>query len=270
MATSDDTPKVTSKSGADNLGPGFPSEITDEILKFLATAPPEIEQWANARAAAVQDGSDEALNATTSDPVSEATEPDPQLALAELGEDPDDSPGIALSTPASRPARPHPQGKRALSGAAKAIIAIVLVVVVGFGVYTIGDFGSTAANEDPMNPHDEAAMAEFEAQRQRLGELKEYVQENPDSVDGHLELGLLQFNLGAIEDAKQTWLTVTELDPEEVQAWYNLGFAYMAQDEPDMKAAKEAWQKVIDMEPDSPLAETVLNHMSALNDGETN
>lgn len=358
MVTDD---KASSKSGAHTSGPGLPyADAQKKIEDFLASAPPELRDWADARAKAVRDGSDSAVSlivedaaetpAGSQEPVSqpapmgpvvstpstrekeaaavsapqaengeaveisesesrksaqdpepasargdsaskstpparasapkvstptmakdatpteraEASDANPCLALEELGESAEDMPCMSVSTPSSRPARPHPSGKKTLSKGARILIALVIVAALGFGIYKIGNPVTPEAD----NPHGDMAggmsAQELQDSAKRIKELEAQVKENPDSVEGFLEMGLLKFNMGDMQGAEEAWLKVTELDPDEIQAWYNLGFCYLAQDPPDTDKVREMWQHVIDIDPSSPLAQTVQSHMGAL------
>ena len=66
--------------------------------------------------------------------------------------------------------------------------------------------------------------------------------------------------------AKAQWLTVTELAPDNATAWYNLGFYYLTIQPADMAAAKAAWQRVIDIDPESEMARTASMHLAGLED----
>lgn len=306
MASDD---KASSKFGAYASGPGLPyADATQKIQEFLASAPPELRGWADARAEAVRNGSDSAVSliiegsaetpesTDTSGKASAGASPsassvktsapqvstptmskdesaagqdrmsdaDPCAALEELGESAEDMPCISVSTPSSRPARPHPSGKKTLSKGARILIAIVVVAALGFGIYWIG----SPATPEAANPHGDMAggmsAQEFQDSAARIKELESQVKDNPESVEDFLELGLLKFNIGDIQGAEEAWLKVTELDPNEIQAWYNLGFCYLAQDPADTARVREMWQHVIDIDPSSSLAQTVQSHMGAL------
>lgn len=70
--------------------------------------------------------------------------------------------------------------------------------------------------------------------------------------------------LVTLKTAESQWNKVIEIDPNNVQAWYNIGFCAVAKEPIDQAKAHRAWSKVIEIDPDSPLAKTAQNHMSAV------
>lgn len=98
----------------------------------------------------------------------------------------------------------------------------------------------------------------------RLVVLEQMVEDDPDDMDARLELGANYFNRGWISDAEEQWAYVAEADHDNMIAWYNLGFVYLAQEPSDTARAMEMRDKVIELEPDSELANTILTHMGGL------
>ena len=98
----------------------------------------------------------------------------------------------------------------------------------------------------------------------RIAELTAAIERNPDSIEERLELGVLYFNDRRIEEAQELWLEVTELAPDDATAWYNLGFSYLSMQPAQTDAAREAWQRVVDLDPESEMALTVAMHMQGL------
>lgn len=260
----------------------LPESTIDDICEFLATAPPAIKPWADARARAVRDGEDKALHqleppSNDSDksavsevsPSSDATAiiipdnesaqreaPNPEAALAELGESED---VVFIKTPQDRPARPHPKSGARISTGAKAIIAVIAVLAMIVGVWMVGP-----TTPEP-NQATEQSQANDPAQMQaRILDLEQLKSEQPDNLDIFLELGILYFNYGDLDNAQSNWEHVTEQDPDNIQAWYNLGFLYVSLDPAQTDKAQDAWEKVVEIDPESPLAQTVRNHMDAL------
>ena len=70
-------------------------------------------------------------------------------------------------------------------------------------------------------------------------------------MKARLALGAAKFNLGDVADAQRDWLRVIALDPENVEAYYDLGFLYLSEDPPDMARAKKMWRKVVELAPGS-------------------
>jgi tetratricopeptide (TPR) repeat protein len=84
------------------------------------------------------------------------------------------------------------------------------------------------------------------------------------NVHARTDVGTAQFNLGRTEEAKATWLAGLEIAPNDVQLNFNVGFLYANAEPQDMAAARKAWQKVIDVDPNSTLAKTAQAHMTGL------
>ncbi len=87
---------------------------------------------------------------------------------------------------------------------------------------------------------------------------------DPNHLDGLLASGVAAFNLGMDVEAEAHWLKATEVAPERPQPWYNLGFLYMAQTPPDYDKAEQAWNKVIELAPESELAATAAAHLERM------
>ncbi|HZK05232.1 MAG TPA: tetratricopeptide repeat protein [Actinomycetaceae bacterium] len=125
---------------------------------------------------------------------------------------------------------------------------------------------------DPENVDAMWAMADlhFEGEDYRTAAkwLEDVVARVPNDVEAYLMLGVSRFNDLDVEGAEEAWNAVLELDPERVQAHYNLGFLHLSQDPPDTEAAAAAWEHVIELAPGSDLAATVETHLNALRDGE--
>lgn len=141
-------------------------------------------------------------------------------------------------------------------------LALVLALGIGGGIWWAGQPSKEPAATPPATMGQETPSASESAAR--IAELEQAVAAAPTDVDARLELGVLYFNLADVEGAKKQWLAVTELAPENITAWYNLGFAYLSSTPADMEAAQAAWQRVIDLDPDSDLASTVSMHLSGL------
>ena len=98
----------------------------------------------------------------------------------------------------------------------------------------------------------------------RRAELEALLATSPDDADAHLELGVILYNLGEPDTAKEHWEEVILLNPALAEAWYNLGFYYLGLDPPDYTNAKIVWDKVVEIDPNSELSQTVLNHMGGI------
>lgn len=95
----------------------------------------------------------------------------------------------------------------------------------------------------------------------RLAELTAQVEREPSHIDARLELGVLLMGSGDVAGAEEQWLAATQLDPERIEPWYNLGFLYLSQQPADTASARDAWQRVLEIDPDFPEADIIRNHM---------
>jgi hypothetical protein len=62
---------------------------------------------------------------------------------------------------------------------------------------------------------------------------------------------------------------VLKLDPKNIEAYYDLGFMYLNQNPPDMANVTLNWNKVIEIDPTSSIAQTVRTHLAALQPSES-
>jgi cytochrome c-type biogenesis protein CcmH/NrfG len=86
----------------------------------------------------------------------------------------------------------------------------------------------------------------------------------PNNVHALTDIGTSNYNLGFAAEAKAAWLKALEFDPNDAQVHYNLGFLYANSEPQDLAAAIEEWQKVVELAPDSNLAQTVQVHLEGL------
>ncbi len=87
---------------------------------------------------------------------------------------------------------------------------------------------------------------------------------DPNNVHARTDIGTSHFNLGQPAEAKASWLAALKLAPDDVQLHYNMGFLYANADPQDLPAAAREWQRVVELEPSSPLAQTVRVHLTSL------
>jgi len=140
----------------------------------------------------------------------------------------------------------------------KPLVVVALIVGIIGGVYIAGRPGSS-------QPDPESVMAATEVDPiGRQAEVEAALAADPFDADAHLELGVILFNDGDLAGAYNHWLTVTQLDPENIRVWYNLGFYHLSTNPVDEAAAEAAWQQVINLDPESDLAGIVANHLEAL------
>lgn len=86
----------------------------------------------------------------------------------------------------------------------------------------------------------------------------------PNDVDAHLALGVARFNMGQLDKAEAHFAKAAEIDPRRAEVHYNLGFLYLSKNPPDMDKVQAAWQKVIDLDSNSPLAKNASAHLERL------
>lgn len=146
----------------------------------------------------------------------------------------------------------------------KVVLGLALAAGVLGGIWFAGQPNSVDQQEIPAM----ASAVSPEQVENRINELVALVEQNPNDANARLELGVLYFNLKDTDAAGEQWLAVTQIDPTEVAAWYNLGFYYLSRTPPDMDKAKEAWQQVVEIAPDSQEAKTAQAHLRGLTEGD--
>lgn len=239
-------PDASQRPGAPTPIGGPEDDQVQLLLDFLGTAPGPLRAWAEDRAREVR--------AATTSPGAAADPAD--LALAELGEQDDESRRRPrIHTPTDRPVTPAAASPRRGPGLLAPLLGVLLVAAVVYGVFRLGLPAETAATAtQSATPQGPAA---------RMAELEATLSADPDDVAANLELGVLTFNEGDVARAEQLWTRVTEVDPRNPQAWFNLGFVHLSQDPPDEAAARAVWEKVLEVAPESDLAATVRSHLAA-------
>ncbi|MFH0750402.1 MAG: tetratricopeptide repeat protein, partial [Chloroflexota bacterium] len=86
----------------------------------------------------------------------------------------------------------------------------------------------------------------------------------PTNVRGFLALGATDFNRGDMDAAEVAWLKALDIDDKNVDAHYDLGFLYFNRQPPDMAKVQEHWAKVVELDPESQIAQTVKAHLGAI------
>ncbi|NCD19759.1 MAG: tetratricopeptide repeat protein [Actinobacteria bacterium] len=190
---------------------------------------------------------------------------------------------------------PHPTpSARGTGGPShlRPVLAVLVGVGVVLGIYFMGGVpGDTAADTAPApaasgpgqaqvdaleaavaaDPGDVESMRELGALHHQAGDFEaaaewqqRIVELDPRDVDARLSLGVALFGLGDLEGAEEHWGVAADLAPELAEVHYNLGFLYLSMDPPQADRAEEAWARVIEIDPDSPLAETAAAHLDRL------
>ena len=86
----------------------------------------------------------------------------------------------------------------------------------------------------------------------------------PANVRGFLALGATAFNSGDLDAAEVAWREALDIDGKNVEAHYDLGFLYFNRQPPDMAKVQEHWQRVVELDPESEVAQTVKAHLGAI------
>ena len=188
-----------------------------------------------------------------------------------------------------QPPRSDPWKKVALG-----VLSLGLVALIAFAGYTLGGGGSapggggTAAVSPTVPLVDEAKIAGLMAQLQAnptdtavlLTLADEYynggqyetaatfldklLAVDPEHIKGLLARGAVSFNLDQLDAAEATWLKVVELDPDNQEVHYDLGFLYLNQTTPDWAGVQREWSRVIEIDPTTSLAQTAKQHLDSL------
>jgi len=146
-------------------------------------------------------------------------------------------------------------------------IVILLVILVGVALGSwLANVGRPAANPsatatDAMQPTDTPSVDP----QVRIMQLQDQIAADPNDTDARLELGVLLFqDAQDLEGARAQWVAVTQIDPTNENAWYDLGFYYLSIDPPDCVGAGQAWNTVMQLDPSGDNASTIMGHMSDL------
>ncbi len=235
-----------------------PSEALDSdqrrvLREFLAQAPPELHLWAR--------NQERLIDEPTESPGSGETDESDDFYNDMEGEDDILQRKRKTGLLASGSPSPVKQNPIGFTAGAKVALALALVLGAGFGVWYAGRAPvEQPVASTPMMSADSAAAND----PMRQAELEQILSTDPSDVDARLELGVLYFNQARVAEAEEQWLEVTQLDPQNLEAWYNLGFVYLSASPADMEGARNAWERVVEIAPDSDLAKTVQMHLEGV------
>jgi tetratricopeptide (TPR) repeat protein len=120
----------------------------------------------------------------------------------------------------------------------------------------------TAIQLDPSNPTMLSPYADFLVARQQtpkaIARLQQFVADNPNSAQGHIILGVLQFDSKDTSAAQAEFERAIQIDPKNVQGYLRMGGVYQEKNQTD--AAIEQYQKALDLQPKfAPLVTMVGN-----------
>jgi Flp pilus assembly protein TadD len=93
---------------------------------------------------------------------------------------------------------------------------------------------------------------------------KKAVELKPKDVTALVADGAAQFNGGNNAAAIADWQAALKLDPKNVEAHYDLGFAYLSGAKPDLAKVREQWEAVVKLAPNSDIAKNVSTHLNSL------
>lgn len=273
----------------ENEGQGFTRE---DLEAFLATAPDPLKDWASRQLAQFDEG-----RATSEAPPSEADAAD----LADLLPDYEQADDTPVAKPARTSGLERRTGVSRLNLVLVAFLAAAIVIIVQMAgrPQPQQPMAGMPSNHPPV---DASAIAELDQaqkiDKEREAELKAQIEADPANIDARLQLSTMYYNaalyqeaipllqqvldqdpdhleallgMGAAEygasrydDAEKRWLRITELDPTRQEPWYSLGFLYMARTPADPERARQAWNKVVEIDPNSELAKEVSVHLGKL------
>jgi cytochrome c-type biogenesis protein CcmH/NrfG len=93
----------------------------------------------------------------------------------------------------------------------------------------------------------------------RIEELERKLAADPKDVETQLALGKLYFLKSDFEEAVGCYRSLLEQDSANVSGYYNLAVAFLAQKK--TKEAKEALQKVLELDPNNKAAQEELSKL---------
>lgn len=269
------------------------------LVEFLDTAPPELDRWASAQVASIDEAyallSDPTIDRGTMmaaaaidliPPTDGTTAPATAATAAK-------APRRASTVPtpvAPTAGRPPLVRRLAIGGAA--IVAVVAIAIAGYnlnGGTGVPPMDGSPAPEAAASPAvDTAVVAELmqkiQANPKDVTSLQSladaYYQANdfasaqtflekilaidPKDLTALLALGAVQYNQGDAKAAEGQWRAALAIDDRNIDAHYYLGFMYLTQDPPDQAKARAEWDQVIAIDPDSDIAKNVAQHLNSL------
>ena len=87
---------------------------------------------------------------------------------------------------------------------------------------------------------------------------------DPENAYALIALGACRFNLDDLAAAERHWKAAIAVDPRSQEAWYDLGYLHASQAPPDADAAREAWERVLEIDPDTELATAAREGLATL------
>lgn len=126
----------------------------------------------------------------------------------------------------------------------------------------------TVVAENPQDTESMAVLANILANSGRVEEAipwyERAVNANPDNGDLRLAFGLALFQLGNDFDAEIQLKRAQELMPDSASPSYYLGQLYERQPDPDLEAAREQYERAVEIAPDSFVGEQAQARLDEL------
>ena len=121
----------------------------------------------------------------------------------------------------------------------------------------------TAVSLDPSHPGLLAAYADFFVGRQQtpraIALAQQFVGAHPDNAQGHMVLGILQFNSKNPSAAQEEFERAIQIDPKNVQGYLRMGGVYREMNQTD--AAIGQYQKALELRPGSAQLITFVGNL---------
>ena len=203
----------------------------------------------------------------------------------------------AAAKPKAEPTKAESWTGRRLSPAVRRLAIVVgalaVLAVVAFAGYQLGNPAVPGINGTPApdasgavldpaqvsalmqkiqaNPQDVDALSELADLYYAAGDyetaglwLDKVIAVDPSNVAALLGRGAVAYNTGDNDTAERSWRAVLAVDDTNVEAHYDLGFMYFTQDPPKSDEARAEWNRVVELVPDSEIANTVRTHLGQL------
>lgn len=182
--------------------------------------------------------------------------------------------------------------QRVSRGFAIFAISLVALLILGLFVASTGEIFGTSDDADPtpdadaeiqrlqtavaVNPDDLASTAVLATILSNQGRASEaiplyerLIEADPNDGRTRLAFGIALFRSGNPFDAEIQLLKAHELTPDRPDAAYYLGQLYEGRENPDFDAAREWYQRAIDIAPDSLTAEQAGQRLAELDGSAT-
>jgi tetratricopeptide (TPR) repeat protein len=121
----------------------------------------------------------------------------------------------------------------------------------------------TAIRLDPTDPVVLSAYSDFLVARKQtqraLARVQQFVDANPNNAQGHLILGVLQYNSKNASAAQAEFERAIQIDPRDIRGYLQLSGVYQQENQTD--AALSQYQKALDLQPKSATLITMVGNL---------